>query len=163
MWLTNKITCCLHLVVAIKALMTSADGLLMWCLKAYQRFHNKIAPRVPLWQHCQPHCLSFFGPLCCLLYSVVSTSGTCYIEIFIIKTVATDTAIKVTLHWFGFKGWFSRSIKERNRKQANMGEKKLCVYRNTIQILQYKHIANVFEWTYNIVVGKYPICTPSNF
>lgn len=32
----------MHLAVAIKVLMTSEDGLLMWCLKAYQRFHNKI-------------------------------------------------------------------------------------------------------------------------
>lgn len=97
-WLTNKITCCLHLAVAIKALMTSEDGLLMWCLKAYQRFHNKIVPHAPLWQHWQPHRLSFFGPLCCLFYFVVSTSGIRYIEIFIIKPVATDTVIQVTLH-----------------------------------------------------------------
>lgn len=89
--LTNTITCCLHLAVAIKALMTSEDGLLMWCLKAYQRFHNKIGPHVPLWQRCQPHCLSLFGPLCCLLDSVTSTSGICYIEIFIIITLATVT------------------------------------------------------------------------
>ena len=69
--LTNKITCCLHLVVAIKALMTSEDGLLMWCLKAYQRFHNKIAPHVPLWQRCQRAQPVILWPLrACLLYSV---------------------------------------------------------------------------------------------
>lgn len=94
MRLTNKITCCLHLAVAIKALMTSEDGLLMWCLKAYQRFHNKIAPHVTLWRRCQaapPVILWAF------VLSVVSTSRICYIEIFVIKTVATDAAVQVTL------------------------------------------------------------------
>ena len=81
--LTNKITCCLHLAVAIKALMTSEDGLLMWCLKAYQHFHNKIAPHVPMWQHC----LSFLGSLWSLIYSVVSVSAMFYTGIFIVNNV----------------------------------------------------------------------------
>lgn len=51
--LTNKITCCLHLAVAIKALMTGEDGLLMWSLKAYQHFHKEISPAAVLWQHSQ--------------------------------------------------------------------------------------------------------------
>lgn len=68
--LTNKITCCLHLVEAIKALMTSKDGLLMWCLKAYQHFRNKIAPHVPLWQHSSHTACHSLVFLCCPLYSV---------------------------------------------------------------------------------------------
>lgn len=91
--LTNKITCCLHLVVAIKAPMTSEDGLLMWCLTAYQRFHNKClcgsalpAPLpVILWPFVLP-------VVCCH-----RRFGICYIEIFIIKAAASDTAVKPTL------------------------------------------------------------------
>lgn len=128
--LTNKITCCLHLAVAIKALMTSEDGLLMWCLKAYQRFHNKIAPHVPLWQRCQLHSLSFFGPLCCLLYSVMCTPGICYIEIFIIKTVAEDAAMQVTL--VDLKSDLADPIGK--RQKINRWQKKNVCIRNIFHI-----------------------------
>lgn len=96
--LTNKITCCLHLAVAIKALMTSGDGLLMWCLKAYQRIHNKIAPHKPLWLLCQPHRLSVSGSLCCLLCSAARKPLIRRIEMFIVRTVETNAALQVT--WF---------------------------------------------------------------
>lgn len=90
--LTNKITCCLHLVVAIKAPMTSEDGLLMWCLTAYQRFHNKClcgsALPAPL-----PVILWPFVPpvVCCH-----RRFGICCIETFIIKAAASNTAVKPT-------------------------------------------------------------------
>lgn len=62
--LTNKITRCLHLVAAIKALMTSEDGILMR----------------------RRRCLSFFGPSCRLLSSVTDGFGMCYVETSVIKS-----------------------------------------------------------------------------
>lgn len=73
--LTNKITRCLHLVAAIKALMTSEDAILM---------HRR-------------RCLSFFGPLCRLLSSVTVGFGMCHVETSVIKSASqSDAVVSVT-------------------------------------------------------------------
>lgn len=69
--LTNKITRCLHLVAAIKALMTSEDAILM---------HRR-------------RCLSFFGPSCRLLSSVTDGFGMCYAETSVIKSASQSVAV----------------------------------------------------------------------
>lgn len=69
--LTNKITRCLHLVAAIKALMTSEDAILM--------------------HRCR--CLSFFGPSCRLLSSVTGGFGMCYVETSVIKSAPQSVAV----------------------------------------------------------------------
>lgn len=71
--LTNKITRCLHLVAAIKALMTSEDAILM---------HRRRRRR-----------LSFFGPLCRLLSSVTDGFGMCHVETSVIKSASQSDAV----------------------------------------------------------------------
>lgn len=96
--LTDKITCCLHLAVAIKALMTSEDGLLMWCLKAFS-------------QLCTPHAV----------VAACHSSALCAVR----RILSREYLLYVTLRYVwgnrcrqtsDYSGYVQKIVKEEHRK-----------------------------------------------